>query len=150
MPQKPSPPKPDYLRFIHAADELRGWKSPAEIARNLTTLGYSISDQVITNWRTRGVSKDGMIKAAPLIGFRPHWLETGEGEMRDGYEFGGDAVVRFFKEPDKVYDTTPVSEVVRLMNLVDHETQLKILSTAQAFESEFRNSQPNPGKRAGQ
>lgn len=149
MPQKSSLPRQDYLRFIKAADELRGWKSAAEIARNLTTLGYSISDQVITNWRTRGVSKDGMIKAAPIIGFRPHWLETGEGEMRDGYEFSGGAVARFCKEPDKVYDITPISEVVRLMNSVDHETQLKMLGGVQMLEAEFRNNAPNSKQRAG-
>jgi SOS-response transcriptional repressor LexA len=75
-----------YRRLLVAARELRGWHTQAEIARGLTREGYAVAEAVMNNWRSRGVSKEGRLKASLIIGCRPHWVESGEGIMR---EMGG-------------------------------------------------------------
>lgn len=75
-----------YKRLLVAAREIRGWHTQAEIARGLTREGYAVAEAVMNNWRNRGVSKEGRLKASLIIGCRPHWIESGEGLMR---EMGG-------------------------------------------------------------
>lgn len=75
-----------YKRLLSAAKELRGWANQAEVARGLTKEGYEVADAVLNNWRIRGVSKEGRLKASLIIGCRPHWVESGEGVMK---EMGG-------------------------------------------------------------
>lgn len=83
---------PDYLRLLHAAKELKGWVSPAGIAAKLTENGYEVSVQKFINWKNRGISKEGVSKASKILGIRPAWLETGDGEMVDrGAEHGHQA-----------------------------------------------------------
>lgn len=75
--------KEDYKRLLQAAKELRGWESPAEVSANLAKFGYSVSEQTMTNWKTRGVSKEGRLKASAIIGCRPLWIESATGQMVD-------------------------------------------------------------------
>lgn len=76
----------DYKRLLQAASELKHWKTPAEISAGLTKGGYEVSAQTLTNWASRGVSKEGRLSASRIIGCRPHWIETGVGEMQDNIE----------------------------------------------------------------
>lgn len=73
----------DYERLLLAAKDMKGWRSPAEISDGLTKNGYEVSPQTLTNWSSRGVSKEGRLNASRIIGCRPHWIETGEGKMED-------------------------------------------------------------------
>ena len=75
--------KKSYDRLLQAAKELKDWNSPSEVCAGLSRLGYEVSDQAMTNWKSRGVSKEGRLKASALIGCRPHWIETGDGAMED-------------------------------------------------------------------
>lgn len=79
------PMKDDYKRLLQAAKEIRGWRSPAEISQNLTKLGYEVSEQTLTNWKTRGVSRDGCLNVSAIVGCRPIWLERGDGPMEEGH-----------------------------------------------------------------
>ncbi|KQQ93647.1 S24 family peptidase [Massilia sp. Leaf139] len=63
-------------RLYHAAKELKGIKTQAELARALNQ-----SSQTVKNWESRGMSKAGLVKAQADIGCSATWLETGEGEM---------------------------------------------------------------------
>ncbi len=76
--------RPDYDRFLEAARLLRGWNSPAEIVKRLNERGYAITEQMLSNWKTRGVSHQGNLASARIIGYRPLWVSTGEGEMVEG------------------------------------------------------------------
>ncbi len=75
--------KEDYKRLLQAAKELRGWESPAEVSAGLAKFGYPVSEQTMTNWKTRGVSKEGRLKASAIIGCRPLWIESATGQMID-------------------------------------------------------------------
>lgn len=75
--------KDDYRRLLQAASELRNWITPSEIAAQLTKHGYAVSDQSMTNWKSRGLSKEGILRASSILGCRPLWLETGQGAMTD-------------------------------------------------------------------
>lgn len=75
--------KDDYKRLLEAAEKLRGWIGPQEIADGLTLHGYPVSAQKIGNWKSRGVSKEAKLSAAPIIGYRTAWLDTGDGKMED-------------------------------------------------------------------
>lgn len=72
-----------YARLLTAAKALRGWQSQAEVARGLTRNGYEVADPVLNNWKNRGVSKEGRLKASAIIGCRPLWIESGKGPMTD-------------------------------------------------------------------
>jgi len=73
----------DYDRLLQAAKTLKGWMTPAEIVVGLTKGGYSVSAQTLTNWSSRGVSKEGRLNASRIIGCRPLWVESGVGQMSD-------------------------------------------------------------------
>lgn len=63
-------------RLYQAASELKNIAGQSAIARLLNT-----SPQTVKNWESRGVSKQGMIEAAKLLGCSILWLETGQGSM---------------------------------------------------------------------
>lgn len=73
----------DYLRLLRAAKQLKGWSTPAKVAAKLTENGYEVSVQKLSNWRTRGLSKECVSEASKILHVRPAWLETGSGEMVD-------------------------------------------------------------------
>ena len=68
----------DYDRLIQAARTLRQLVTPAEIARYL-----GIYDQMMTNWKARGIPKAEILDIAEKIGCNPYWLRDGKGEMAD-------------------------------------------------------------------
>lgn len=78
--------KDDYRRLMKAAKEMKGLETPTEVADALTAGGYEVSPQTLTNWATRGVSKEGRMNAARVIGCRPLWIEYGDGPMIDSVE----------------------------------------------------------------
>ena len=67
-----------YYRLLEAANQLKNTGRPADVARLL-----NISEQVMTNWKSRGIPADKITKVAKTIGCRPYWLEDGDGEMLD-------------------------------------------------------------------
>lgn len=69
---------PTAERLMFAAKKLRKAEGPSDVARLL-----NVSPQKVTNWLSRGVSKEGMLDAQRLIGCNATWLQTGEGEMVD-------------------------------------------------------------------
>lgn len=75
--------KDDYKRLLRAARDLRGWMTAAEVSSELAKAGYAVSEQTMTNWKSRGVSKEGRLNASRIIGCRPHWVESGSGNMAD-------------------------------------------------------------------
>lgn len=81
----------DYDRLLIAAEEIKGWLTPSEVATGLTRGGYEVTPQKLTNWKSRGISKEGLLSAAPILGCRIDWLKTGEGSMRDSAHHQPDA-----------------------------------------------------------
>jgi phage repressor protein C with HTH and peptisase S24 domain len=69
---------PSASRLLEAAKVLKGAEGPSDVARLL-----GVSPQKVTNWKSRGVSTEGMLDAQRLIGCSATWLQTGEGEMID-------------------------------------------------------------------
>lgn len=63
-------------RLYEAAATMRGIAGQSAVARYL-----NVSPQVVKNWETRGVSKQGMMDAETLIGCSALWVKTGRGEM---------------------------------------------------------------------
>ena len=65
-----------YTRLLEAAKILKQAERAAAVARLL-----NISEQVLTNWKTRGIPAEKITIIAKTLGCRPYWLEDGEGEM---------------------------------------------------------------------
>lgn len=63
-------------RLYEAAKALRRTEGQSAVARLLNE-----SPQTVKNWETRGVSRQGAIKAQNLIGCNAHWVLTGAGTM---------------------------------------------------------------------
>lgn len=67
---------PTFARLLEAGAKIKHLDSQTKIARLL-----NISDQVITNWKSRGVPEKMFIKVSRAIGCHPFWLEDGHGDM---------------------------------------------------------------------
>jgi len=63
-------------RLYQAARELRGVTGQSAVARLLHA-----SPQTVKNWETRGVSREGAIRAQEFIGCSPSWITEGKGRM---------------------------------------------------------------------
>jgi len=70
-------------RLYKAAEILRETTGQSAVAALLNE-----SPQTLNNWESRGMSKNGMLKAEEVIGCRARWLQDGSGEM------GGQTVKR--------------------------------------------------------
>lgn len=68
----------DYDRLLKAAKELLGWGDAAATAR-----GLGLYDQILTNWKSRGIPRDKIMDLAEKLGCNPYWLRDGTGEMVD-------------------------------------------------------------------
>jgi SOS-response transcriptional repressor LexA len=67
---------PTAERLFQAAKLIGKAEKPAEVARLL-----GVTEQVITNWTRRGVSRDGLLLTQEKIGCSATWLKTGQGAM---------------------------------------------------------------------
>ena len=72
-----------YVRLLEAARELRRWDSPAEVARGLTAAGYPVSEQILTNWKKRGISAAGLLEVCKIIGCRCEFIRAGQLPIAD-------------------------------------------------------------------
>lgn len=72
----------DYARLLEAARLIKGWDTPADIARNLTLAGFRVTEQMMTNWKSRGLSKAACLTAPGIIGCSAAWLQRREGPMQ--------------------------------------------------------------------
>ena len=86
----------DYTRLLEAARELRQWDTPAEVARGLSAGGFTVSDQIMTNWKGRGISSIGILEACRIIGCRTEYIRSGRLPMKDSGTTGqfGDLATR--------------------------------------------------------
>lgn len=106
--------KSDYLRLLEAAKELRGWEGPAEVSRGLSAAGMSVSEQTLTNWKTRGISAQGVLDACAIIGARCEFIRTGDLPMEDRKRpepFGNIAL-----RSAEIIDVLPEPEQLKILN----------------------------------
>jgi len=82
-----------------------GLVKPGEVAK---TLGQSAA--VVTNWKARGVSRDGRLTANALFGINPKWVETGEGTMfPSGAPTDGNVLASTIEEPAQKWLSTNIT-----------------------------------------
>lgn len=68
-----------HARLLYAAKTFKGWNNASKLAEMLTHNGYQVFRQGISNWKTRGLSYEAIVKCSQIIGCNPSWLQTGEG-----------------------------------------------------------------------
>lgn len=69
----------DFDRLMEAAKTLKGCETATEVA---ALLGIAENgDQIMTNWKSRGVPRARINEISKIIGCNPFWLEYGEGVM---------------------------------------------------------------------
>lgn len=69
----------DYDRMMEAAHALQNCRTQADVVR---ILGITENgDQILTNWKSRGIPRTRINEIAKKIGCNPYWLESGEGIM---------------------------------------------------------------------
>lgn len=73
----------DYDRLIEAARILCKCETPAAVARKIGI--QENSDQIMTNWKARGIPRARINEISRKIGCNPYWLEDGEGIMEFVY-----------------------------------------------------------------
>lgn len=70
---------PSTRRLFMAIAQVKGVDGRHEPGRVAQLLGESAA--TVTNWKTRGVSKSGTLKAHALFGISPTWIASEEGDM---------------------------------------------------------------------
>lgn len=103
----------DFDRLMLAARTIHKCETPADAARFL-----DVSDQVMTNWKARGLPQERILLLAKKIGCNPFWLESGEGIMEMAYaKTMCEARVLTAMQKMKGEDVaTVVKSVIRLLN----------------------------------
>ena len=66
----------DSMKRLYEFVAERGITQPSELARALNQ-----SQQVVTNWETRGISRGGFLICQAALGVNAGWLETGLGSI---------------------------------------------------------------------
>lgn len=73
-------PHPSFVRLLNSAKKI-GFEGHSALAKSL-----SQSEQTITNWAARGVSKQGAILAQEHFQLSPKWIIDGVGDEKIGPE----------------------------------------------------------------
>lgn len=114
-----------YARLLEAASELREWNTPAEVARGLTAGGFPVSDQIMTNWKSRGISSTGILDACKIIGCRCEFIRSGQLPIADAKRV----------EPFSHIAT----RAAELIDAMPQEERLKTLHYIQVYRESLRN-----------
>lgn len=75
---------------LYSYTKLLGHTQPSQLARLL-----NVSQQTITNWESRGISRAGLIECQRVFGVQANWLDTGEGQQESGNTSPGPDVRQF-------------------------------------------------------
>jgi len=104
------------LRLMEVAQR-HGVTTPSGIAMALDE-----SEQVITNWGRRGVSKPGALKAAVIFGCSPNWILTGAEDAVMGYSVEALALAWLLDQiPDRIARTRANNAATKAVLDVLHE-----------------------------
>lgn len=104
----------EYTRLLEAARELRAWETPAEVARGLTAAGFTVSDQTMTNWKSRGIAALGILECARIIGCRTNFLRTGELPIADAKRIEPFSQVTL--RAAEIIESMPLDEQMKILN----------------------------------
>ncbi|MDH0749497.1 XRE family transcriptional regulator [Pseudomonas sp. GD03842] len=87
----------------HSGDRLRKFLETKGLTPSQCAATLGVSNQVLNNWFVRGVPAGKMFTIGPLLGVKPDWLMTGEGDP--DYEFSTAAKV-FAEDQDRLSNAT--------------------------------------------
>jgi len=117
---------PTYKRLIEAAKAIRQWASPTEISKQSALTGYSISMQMLSNWKKRGVSQKGILLASLAIGCSAEWILTGAGQMEAPAQSPAPGNTNSTPDPNKS-EEPPGTYNVQIERMAKDEEELKLL-----------------------
>lgn len=104
-------------RLMQAAQN-HGIETPSGLAMALEE-----SEQVITNWGRRGVSRQGALKAADKFGCSPNWILTGAENTPTGYSTEALALAWLLDQiPDRIARTRANNAATKAVLDVIHES----------------------------
>lgn len=106
--------KSDYLRLLEAAEKLKGWGTAAEVSRGLSSEGMVLSEQMLTNWKSRGISAQGILDACAIIGCRCEFVRKGNLPIEDASRpepFGAIAI-----RAAEIIDGLPRDNQLKILN----------------------------------
>lgn len=97
-------------------------KGKTDAIHDFRDLGLSLgeSSAVITNWKSRGVSRDGALKAERKFGCAASWILDGKGERGEPQEDGDPMQSLGLLSPDQLYDLmmTRLKDVEKLADFL--------------------------------
>ena len=109
---------------LNATKNIDGDKEPGQIAKFMGE-----SQAVITNWKSRGVSKAGVLSAHAKAQINPDWIANGIGPMLTGVAIASDPnTAKRFKEKLKDWRMTASprsAEVIDQLTLLAEKNALR-------------------------
>lgn len=112
----------NYDRLMEAARVLCKCETAADVARYLGI--EENSDQIMTNWKARGIPAARIIDISKKIGCNPYWLESGEGIMKFVYA-KTHAEARVMSAMQSMSDPEDVATVVKISDSLAEQTKEK-------------------------
>lgn len=132
-----------FKRLLDAARSKHSKRKVEEI-RDLAD-ELSASSAVITNWKSRGVSKIGAFKAEEILGISAQWVLTGSGKpFPDTHDYA--PPIHGVSESDFLYGITVSS---RVRELTWEDAMLKIDSLTENFAAPMPDGAMEPKVPAG-
>ena len=118
-------------------------KGKTDAVNDFRDLGLSLgeSSAVITNWKSRGVSRDGALKAERKFGCAASWILDGKGERGEPKEVDDPMQTLGLLSPDQVYDLmiTRLKDVEKLADFL-------LLMTKKAGAVQSMSAENAPGR----
>lgn len=133
-----------YQKLLQAGKELARVDGPSALASWLTQRGFAVTEQKMTNWKTRGVSQAGIIEAARLLGCRASWLASGEGEMTDTLPALPANLARLTPPPDPL-----ITQALALLEATDHDGRVMALTAIKFALKDHRPAQSKTASSSG-
>lgn len=132
---------PTMIRLYQAIKDLKGIEGNG--SQTATANLLSTTSQVVKNWETRGVSKNGIIRASKILNISPEWLQEGVGKMQNTSIIPptGLIAVKGFKKMN-IHERIKQARIERNMTL--EELGGKVGVTAQAAQKWEDGSIPRP------
>ena len=131
MSKSNAPVHPSLERLLLVAAEVAKTKGPAAVAAALNE-----SEQTVTNWKRRGVSKAGALKAQDVYGCSPNWiLHETLPKFAESKTFSSNPVLfpsNKAQETRVSYDLWPFSTITRAdyFNVLTDEDRALVENTA--------------------
>ncbi len=130
------------VRLYLATTEKLGISDPSEVARAL-----GVTHQTVTNWQTRGISKNGALLVQAKLGISATWIEYGTGKMyqsdEDDEQVDADDLKQRLEQQIEAISPLEIAELLSLYGKANAEGREIIMASLKVAVASYPVPTPN-------